>query len=205
MFRSTVAALPLLALSTWPAMAHHPMGGAVPTTVWHGFLSGLGHPILGPDHLIFVLALGATAAFAAPGLLIVATFISTTMLGVLTQAAGINIPLAEALIGVTLMALGGVFLTGRTFAAPLWVTFAALAGVVHGYAFGEAIVGADRGVVGAYLIGLALVQFTIAAAMAAFTRAFMVADGFGAHRMKAAGGALMAMGLLFAATAWIPD
>ncbi len=142
-----------------PALAHHPMGGATPTTFWHGLLSGLGHPILGPDHLMFVLALGVTAAFAAPGLLIPAAFIAATMAGVLVHAAGFDIPLAEALVGATLMVLGAVFLTGRTFTSPVWLVFSALAGIVHGYAFGETIVGADRGVIGAYLAGLAVVQF----------------------------------------------
>ena len=52
-----VAALPLLLAA--PASAHHLMDltGMKPG-VLTGLLSGLAHPILGPDHLLFLLAIG---------------------------------------------------------------------------------------------------------------------------------------------------
>jgi urease accessory protein len=34
------------------------MGGKTPSTFVDGILSGVGHPIIGPDHLAFVVALG---------------------------------------------------------------------------------------------------------------------------------------------------
>ena len=34
------------------------MGDSGALTAWQGLLSGLGHPLLGPDHLLFLLALG---------------------------------------------------------------------------------------------------------------------------------------------------
>ena len=37
------------------AMAHHPMGGATPSTMGEGLLSGFGHPIIGIDHFAFLL------------------------------------------------------------------------------------------------------------------------------------------------------
>jgi urease accessory protein len=40
------------------ASAHHLMGGKTPTTFADGILSGVGHPIIGPDHLAFLVALG---------------------------------------------------------------------------------------------------------------------------------------------------
>jgi len=33
------------------------MGGKTPSTFADGILSGLGHPIIGPDHLAFLIAL----------------------------------------------------------------------------------------------------------------------------------------------------
>ncbi len=49
-----------LLLIASPAFAHHPfgMGDSDALTTWQGLLSGLGHPLLGPDHLLFLLALG---------------------------------------------------------------------------------------------------------------------------------------------------
>jgi len=42
-----------------PAMAHHPLNGMPMETFAHGLLSGVGHPLLGFDHLFFVIAMGA--------------------------------------------------------------------------------------------------------------------------------------------------
>ena len=39
------------------AIAHHPMGGNTPSTLWEGLLSGVGHPIIGFDHLAFIVAM----------------------------------------------------------------------------------------------------------------------------------------------------
>nr|MDJ0600449.1 HupE/UreJ family protein [Crocosphaera sp.] len=41
-----------------PATAHHPFGGQTPSNFFEGFLSGLGHPIIGLDHFAFILASG---------------------------------------------------------------------------------------------------------------------------------------------------
>ena len=45
-------------LSTTSAQAHHVMDGMLPSTFVEGLLSGLGHPIIGPDHFAFVVAVG---------------------------------------------------------------------------------------------------------------------------------------------------
>ncbi|MFM1901805.1 MAG: hypothetical protein RLZZ216_2381, partial [Cyanobacteriota bacterium] len=43
-----------------PALAHHPFGMAEGSQLnaWQGLVSGIGHPLLGPDHLLFLLAIG---------------------------------------------------------------------------------------------------------------------------------------------------
>ena len=49
--------LSLLAAS--PALAHHPFGMPEGSGIsaWQGVISGIGHPLLGPDHLLFLLAI----------------------------------------------------------------------------------------------------------------------------------------------------
>ena len=50
----------LVALSLFsPAHAHHPfgMGDSTDLSALQGLLSGIGHPLLGPDHLLFLLAI----------------------------------------------------------------------------------------------------------------------------------------------------
>jgi len=47
-----------------PVMAHHPLNGMPMETFSHGVLSGIGHPILGFDHLFFILIVGVAAVFS---------------------------------------------------------------------------------------------------------------------------------------------
>ena len=53
---------PLFLLITFlsnTALAHHPfgMGESNDLSGWQALLSGIGHPLLGPDHLLFMLGI----------------------------------------------------------------------------------------------------------------------------------------------------
>ena len=52
----------MILTTTSAALAHHPLGGMTPTSFTEGFLSGIGHPVIGFDHLAFVIAVGLIAA-----------------------------------------------------------------------------------------------------------------------------------------------
>ena len=56
--RVAFLAFAALVLTAVPASAHHIMGGEMPSTFGQGLLSGLGHPVIGPDHLAFLIAVG---------------------------------------------------------------------------------------------------------------------------------------------------
>ena len=57
---ATLTLIALVALAS-PAFAHHPLGGALTGSGFEGLMSGFGHPILGPDHFVFVVAAGLLA------------------------------------------------------------------------------------------------------------------------------------------------
>ena len=59
----------LHAVST-AAWAHHPMGGKMSDTFAEGLLSGLGHPIIGVDHFLFIIGVGLLAGFLGRNLLL---------------------------------------------------------------------------------------------------------------------------------------
>ena len=63
MTKLTSLSLALVVATTSNAFAHHPLGGAAPETMLHGFLSGVGHPLIGFDHLAFVFAIGVWPPF----------------------------------------------------------------------------------------------------------------------------------------------
>lgn len=177
------------------AAAHHPMGGVTPTTFMEGFLSGIGHPVIGIDHLAFIIAIGIAAAFVSGGIGIIAGFIAASSLGVLAHVIELNVPLVEMLVAASVIVAGAALAIGLTSARAGWVLLAVIAGLFHGYAFGEAVVGAERTVIGAYLIGLAVIMAAIATVAMLVSRKFLVAAEANPIGLRAAGGALAALGV----------
>jgi urease accessory protein len=144
----------LLAL---PAAAHHPTGGMTPAGVVDGFLSGLGHPVIGLDHLAFLVAIGLAAGVAGLGAAVPLLFVAASLGGVLLHVAAVQVPFAEALVAGS-VALAGLLLLTRRAGREVWSVLALAAGLVHGFAYGEAVVGAEATPVLAYLAGLVVVQ-----------------------------------------------
>ena len=156
----------IAALFAGPAMAHHPLGGLPMETFSDGFLSGVGHPLLGFDHLLFVIAVGIAALFTGQRFTAPLAYIAAMLAGTALMASGIGLPLKEAVIALSLLIVGGIVLTGRALGlAPALILFAAF-GLFHGSAFGDSIAaeegGAGIGVLAGYLIGLGLVQYLVA-------------------------------------------
>ncbi|MFW6367806.1 MAG: HupE/UreJ family protein [Halothece sp.] len=152
-----------------PAVAHHSFGGETPSNLWQGFLSGLGHPVIGFDHLAFVIGSGLIGAKSKQGWLIPVGFIAATMLGTGIHLQEMNLPLLEVVVSVSVLAVG-VLLTvahsdeeEQSFPYTMVILLgSAIAGIFHGYAYGEAIVGAEMTPLVAYLAGFSVIQLIIA-------------------------------------------
>ena len=145
-----------------PATAHHPMGGETPSNFWEGLLSGIGHPIIGLDHLAFVVAMGLIAASVSQGILIPVSFITTAMLGTGIHLLSIDLPLVEIAIAISVIVFGLMLALKQKLNTPLLAILAAIAGIFHGYAYGEAIIGAEITPLLAYLVGFSVIQLLIA-------------------------------------------
>lgn len=192
-------ALSVLALLAGPAVAHHPMGGQTPQTFLHGLLSGLGHPVIGPDHLAFIVAIGIAAALVPAGIGLIGAFVAASTAGVLVHLGAVNLPAAETLVAGSVIAAGALVASGRGAGSGVWLGLAVLAGLLHGYAFGEAIVGADRAVVGAYLVGLSIVASTIAFALMTVTTAMIERAVLKPAHLRTAGVMLGCVGVVMLA------
>lgn len=155
------AAIVSLGLPTL-ALAHHPMGGVTPSTFGEGFLSGIGHPIIGVDHLAFVVLVGLAAAFLTARYIAPLAFIAGTIVGCLIITQGVVLPFAELVITGSVILLGGLVMSGRTIPTAVYLVIFAIAGIFHGGAYGEAIIGAEPTPLYAYLAGFALTQYAIA-------------------------------------------
>jgi len=148
------------------ALAHHAMAGAPMTTFSHGLLSGVGHPILGFDHLFFVALVGIASIYTGHRFTAPLAYVSAMLLGCLAMTYGFKLPMIEVVIGLSLVVLGFVVLSGRALSYQVALIGFAAAGLFHGSAFGESIVGQEGGapmaVLIGYLIGLAATQYAIA-------------------------------------------
>lgn len=148
-----------------PALAHHPMGGTTPTTFWHGLLSGLGHPVIGLDHLAAIVAVGCLAATQPKGALLAAGYVVATMIGAAAHIGEATVPNAEVFVALSVVALGLVVFRKVPLRRDLVFAMFAAVGLINGYALGESIAGAEPTPIVAYFIGLAAIQTAIALAV----------------------------------------
>jgi urease accessory protein len=198
-FSFKFATLTLCALSVFalPAAAHHPMGGATPGTLLEGLLSGFGHPIIGFDHLLFIIAVGVACYYFGQRAVTVAVFLMGAAAGTLVHLQAPDVPYADAWVAASLIVLGVLFFRRDEFLkSTSAILLFALSGMAHGYAYGEAIVGAEATPLLAYLTGFTLVQFAIA--LCGYAAARYVALKKPAFEfLRAAGGTLAATGAGF--------
>jgi urease accessory protein len=103
--------------------------------------------------------------------MLVVGYVVAMMLGVALHLTGATVPASELLVALTVLALGFVLLLDRGMSAAAALTAFALVGLIHGYALGESIYGAERTPLIAYLAGLAVIQSVIALAAMMVTRA----------------------------------
>ena len=166
-------ALATATLAADPALAHHLMGGRTPSTFAEGLLSGLGHPVIGIDHLAFLVAVGVAVGVAAGvtwlNLLLPALFVAASAVGVALHVNGVNLFGAEPMVALSVI-VAGVLVARGASSALLWAALLAAGGLLHGYAYGESIFGAETSPLAAYLIGLVAIQSALAIGVAALMR-----------------------------------
>jgi urease accessory protein len=171
-----------------PARAHHLMDlthlAPSPLT---GFLSGLAHPILGPDHLLFLCALSLVGLRRwVPWLL---GLLAAGLLGSVMGLVAPGLPLAEAGVAFSLVLVALVWLKRW----PGIVLVPAIA--LHGYVLSASVIGWSQGPVVFYGLGLLLSQGALL--LLAFTLLRSLVDGLSPQRRT-----LIAAGLIGCGAAW---
>ena len=187
-----------LTLAATPALAHHPLAGAPMETFTHGVLSGAGHPLLGFDHLFFIIAVGIAAVFTGRALSAPLGYVAGMLGGVALILGGIALPAVELVIALSLLIGGAVLMSGRGLSMGACLGLFGLLGLFHGWAFGESLTGQEAaiggGVIIGYLLGLSATQWVIAVVAGwAITRLGAVAAD--AMPARLAGGLVAGAGL----------
>lgn len=193
-------AVSLLAI---PGYAHHPSGGELPDNVIFGVMSGIGHPLIDPTHFVFILGVALLFALKTGSIAKrIVLFLVATWLGALGHLLGVEVPAAEGLMAVGII-VAGLMLMRRQFAVlPGVLALAVGAGMIHGFAYAEDIVGARTGPLLGYFFGFTLIQAAVMSATAMVAR--RCSDKYAAavaRRWEFMGGAVFAgLGLVLLAS-----
>jgi urease accessory protein len=146
------------------------MGNQLPATFAQGLLSGLGHPVIGLDHLAAIIAIGCIAATQPRGAMLAVGFVIAMIVGTIVHLGEATIPYGEILVTLSVFVLGLVMLRLRPIPPLVALGLFVPVGFFHGYALGESIVGAEPAPLYAYLAGLAIIQSAIALTAMTLTR-----------------------------------
>ena len=196
-----IAGLSLLAilLLASPAFAHHPfgMGDSAALTPLQGLLSGIGHPLLGPDHLLFLLAIAFIGlhrprAWVMPLLAIGLAGSVASQFILLPEAMA---PWAEALVSLSLAAEGLIVLS---VLSPLWLCPLI---ALHGFLLGSTIVGAEPTPLFTYFLGLLIGQGVLLLVVSNWSKTLL--ERLGAQGQRLGAGIWMGIGMAFAWVALI--
>ena len=162
--------LAIMMMVAEPAWAHHVMDGKLPQTFLQGLLSGFGHPVIGVDHLAAIVGVGILAALAGRSAAVVLAFSVAVIAGVGLHLSRIDLPASELFVGLTTLLIGALVILRQSMSAGRALLLFAIAGLVHGYALGESIVGAEASPLVAYLLGLLVMQTAIGVVVYAAVR-----------------------------------
>lgn len=188
---AVVLAMPL------PAAAHHAMGDRTPANAFEGLLSGLAHPVIGIDHFLFVLAIGAACYYFGHRRATPAAFLLGTLAGTALHLHRTILAYPDAWVAMSLVLLGILlFGANRLLKSRIAVGAFAISGIAHGYAYGESIIGAEPTPLFAYLAGYTLVQFLIVLIGYVVAR-YIDLKKPSFHALKAWGSGLTAAGVAF--------
>ena len=153
---SVIMLLLIFSVFNHSALAHHPfeMGDSSQLSTLQGLASGIGHPLIGPDHLLFILAI-ACVRFRKPKkwvLPLMAIGLGGSALAQLQPLPDLLIPWAEVLVSLSL-AIEGLIVLNYLSSKWLLPMFA-----LHGYLLGTTIIGAEPTPLISYFLGLLLSQ-----------------------------------------------
>ena len=180
------------------AFAHHPLAGQKMETFFQGFLSGIGHPILGFDHLFFIIGVGIICLLSKKIFIGPLTFIIGMILGLFLIILGYNLFLVEFVIAASLFLIGIFIISGKKINFNIISASLIVIGLFHGWAFGETIIGQEntgQSVISGYLLGLSLIIWAISITSSLIYKNIYKVFDLNDVKLKISGGIIAGMGM----------
>jgi urease accessory protein len=144
-----------------------------------------------------VLAIGVLAAFQTHRLILPFGFVIGTVIGSFLTLAAVTLPLTELMITLSVLFAGLIVMRGRDVAVLPATILNALAGLFHGAAYGEAVIGAETTPIIAYLAGFGLTQLAIMLAAGFVMQQIWKAASMAELKPRLAGALLAGVGVTY--------
>lgn len=177
------------ALVASPALAHVGPGAH------DSFAAGFGHPFLGLDHMLAMVAVGLWAAMLGGRALILvpAAFVGVMMLGFIAGAAGVPLPFVEPAILASVVVLGLLVALALPMSALAGGALVGFFALFHGHAHGTEV-----GTAGFLAYGAGFVAATVLLHVIGIVSGIALGR-FGPVLLRVAGGATALGGLMLMA------
>jgi len=186
-----VLAVVAFVLATSPAAAHVGSGAQV------SIMKGLGHPLMGLDHVLAMAAIGLWAASGAGRTLwpIGLATIGAMAIGITMPSIGLSVPLVEPVILVSVLTVGLLVAASIRVSPVSGMVIAAAFALFHGFAHGSEI-GQARDI---YVVTGVLFSSAVLLGLGfAIGRALSIAGGAGSRLVRLAGTGTTVTGLAMA-------
>jgi len=160
-------------------------------------MSGIGHPLLGPDHLLFLLAI-ALIGLKRPRswvLPLLGAGLGGSVLSQFIPLSDVVAPWAEALVSLSLVVEG---LMALSVASTAWLLPLV---ALHGFLLGSTIVGAEPTPLLTYFLGLLIGQGALLLVTTSWSKVLL--EGLGSQGQRLGAGIWIGIGMAFAWVALI--
>ena len=160
-------------------------------------MSGIGHPLLGPDHLLFLLAI-ALIGLQRPRswvLPLLGAGLGGSVLSQFIPLSDVVAPWAEALVSLSLVV---EVLRALSVASTAWLLPLV---ALHGFLLGSTIVGAEPTPLLTYFLGLLIGQGALLFVTTSWSKVLL--EGLGSQGQRLGAGIWIGIGMAFAWVALI--
>ncbi len=180
--------------------AHHPFefNGNADLSPLNGLISGIAHPLLGPDHCLFLVAISFIGlkrprSWVLP---LLATGLAGSALAQVVLLPEFVSTFAETLVSMSLVVEGLIAYK----VLPNGLLLPTI--ILHGYLLGSTIVGAESQSIASYFLGLMLVQGGLLTLVTGISNTLLARIGDSGRNLAA--GIWMGIGMAFTWTILIP-
>ncbi|MBD2167716.1 HupE/UreJ family protein [Calothrix membranacea FACHB-236] len=157
-YAGAIAALILLSLLC--SLSGLPIHQSI-SNCWEGLLWGIADPVVSLNSLASLVAIGLFCAGMNRGVLIAASFLSASVLGIVIHLFYVNLVGAEIGIAASTIAVGTMLMMSIQ---PNWLLLSvlgAIAGLFHGYAGAESIINTEILPLIIYVLGFTVTQCAV--------------------------------------------